>query len=892
MNLQSLIVHLISSRKRQLYLIGIITVLSQLITVVMNIANSLIWWGRIDPDLLLIGCIDSFIATSILAPLFIYLIKKSFNLDEMNHQLQKEANDRGLLEEALKKSEDKYRTLIETTDTGFVIIDQDGRVQDANPEYVRLSGHAALSEIMGRSVIEWTADYEKEKNAAAVKACFDKGYIRNFEIDYVDAKGAVTPIELNATCLEVGGKTHTLTICRDISERRKIENELQNLASIVRHSSDLINLAAGDGKMIFLNEAGCEMVGIEQEMVNEHNIMDIVPDHLIGLVKTELLPALRRGAAWEGELQYKNLKTGSIVDVYATTFIITNPVSKAALCYANVSRNITDRKRADMQLKEAEHKFRTIADLTYDWENWVGADGKLIWVSPSVLRVTGYSVSECMSMPDFPFPMIHPDYGVRTLEKMRSADKQPQNDLEFRIIRKDGAVRWVAASTNPVFTEEGQSAGHRTSIRDVTDRKLSEDAVRRSEEKYRTILESIDEGYFEQNLAGDFIFLSDSMYKIYGYPRQELMGMNYKLYTDKESGKKCLQVYRKILETGKPDKVVDFDIIRKDATRRHIESSVSLQKDSAGNPIAFRGVVRDVTDRRKADKEKRDLEERLQRAEKMEALGTLAGGVAHDLNNVLGVIVGYAELLLAEVNPVSPVTPRLTKIMSGSEKAAAIVQDLLTLARRGVPGRKVLNLNRIIYDYQHSPELEKQSSYHSGVRIKLDLDAGLLNISGSAVHLGKVIANLAANAFEAMPLGGTLTIKTANQYLDKPLYGYDAVREGDYVVLSVTDTGEGIAPADLQRIFEPFYTKKVMGRSGTGLGLAVVWGTMKDHHGYIELESKPGQGSSFTLYFPSSLEEMEHKEITYIVEDYQGKGETILVVDDVKEQREIASKIL
>ncbi len=158
----------------------------------------------------------------------------------------------------------------------------------------------------------------------------------------------------------------------------------------------------------------------------------------------------------------------------------------------------------------------------------------------------------------------------------------------------------------------------------------------------------------------------------------------------------------------------------------------------------------------------------------------------------LGIIVGYAELLLSEVDKLSPIRPRLMNIMKGSERAAAIVQDLLTMARRGVPGRKVLNLNKIILDYQNSPELEKLSSYHSAVRIKLDLESNLLNISGSSVHLGKVISNLVSNAAEAMPKGGDLTIKTTNQYLDKPVHGYDHIHEGDYVVLSVKDMGEGI----------------------------------------------------------------------------------------------------
>ena len=302
--------------------------------------------------------------------------------------------------------------------------------------------------------------------------------------------------------------------------------------------------------------------------------------------------------------------------------------------------------------------------------------------------------------------------------------------------------------------------------------------------------------------------------------------------------------------------------------------------------------VRDITDRKRAEEEKRNLEERLNRAEKMEALGILAGGVAHDLNNVLGVIVGYSELLLHKVDESSAIRPQLGEIMKGGERAAAIVQDLLTLARRGVPGRNVVNLNSIIADFQKLPESQHLSSDHSSVQIKTDLEPDLPNISGSSVHLGKTLFNLISNASEAMPNGGILTITTANQYLDKPLQGYDEVREGDYVVLSVSDTGEGIPAADLKHIFEPFYTKKVMGRSGTGLGLAVVWGTVKDLQGYINVQSKEGKGSVFTLYFPVTREEIitEHEEVS--LSEYQGKGESILIVDDVKEQRDLATEML
>ena len=203
-----------------------------------------------------------------------------------------------------------------------------------------------------------------------------------------------------------------------------------------------------------------------------------------------------------------------------------------------------------------------------------------------------------------------------------------------------------------------------------------------------------------------------------------------------------------------------------------------------------------------------------------------------------------------------------------------------------------MNLNAVVKECQKTPEFVQVLSYHSNIMVKTDLEADLLNIDGSSVHLTKSVVNLVSNAAEAMPAGGSITIKTRNQYLDKPVWGYDEVKEGDYVVLSISDTGEGIPASDLVRIFEPFYTKKVMGRSGTGLGLAVVWGTVKDHFGYINVESEEGRGTTFTLYFPVSRDEITPDQVSVSASEYMGTANPSLVVDDVREQRQLATSML
>jgi len=320
-------------------------------------------------------------------------------------------------------------------------------------------------------------------------------------------------------------------------------------------------------------------------------------------------------------------------------------------------------------------------------------------------------------------------------------------------------------------------------------------------------------------------------------------------------------------------------------TGAYVWATASVLRDSRGEIIAAIECIRDNTERKK-------LEERLTRAEKMEGLGRLAGGVAHDLNNVLGILVGYSELLVEAVSEDSLVKKYANNILQSGIRGAAIIQDLLTLARRGVTVSEVINLNRVVADYLQTPEFEKLKFYHPDVKIVTDLEGTLLNIKGSPVHLGKTLMNLLSNAAEAVSGFGEVTIRTGNRYLDMPVRGYDSIQEGDYAVMMVSDTGSGISADDLGKIFEPFYTKKVMGKSGTGLGLAVVWGTVKDHNGYIDVHSEEEKGTTFTLYFPVTREGRTEERKAVPQESYIGRGESILVVDDMPEQRELALSML
>jgi PAS domain S-box-containing protein len=419
--------------------------------------------------------------------------------------------------------------------------------------------------------------------------------------------------------------------------------------------------------------------------------------------------------------------------------------------------------------------------------------------------------------------------------------------------------------------------------------------LHRCEKKYRELVETANSIILRIDAQGHITYCNEFAQRFLGYTETELFSKNAE------------QIILPAIRANRKGFTDLVTSLRKDPDRLRVSENETQSRNGQKIWIAWTykpifneaGIFKeilcigiDITERKLADLEKKDLQAQLQRAQKMEAIGTLAGGVAHDLNNILSGIVSYPELLLMEFEENSPLRKPILTIQKSGERAAAIVQDLLTLARRGVAATEVVNLNSIISEYLLSPEHEKLQIDHPDVRIEQNLETNLLNILGSPVHLSKTVMNLVSNAAEAMLDGGKVVISTENQHEDMPKNAFDDIGKGDYVTLTVEDNGIGMAPEDIERIFEPFYTKKSMGRSGTGLGMAVVWGTVKDHRGYIDIQSEEGKGTAITLYFPVTRQELIKEVDLVSLEEIKGRGESILVVDDVKEQRLIASEML
>ena len=444
----------------------------------------------------------------------------------------------------------------------------------------------------------------------------------------------------------------------------------------------------------------------------------------------------------------------------------------------------------------------------------------------------------------------------------------------WRHIRKDGQEFDAEISISRF--EQATTGAALAIVRDITHLKQVEADLRESVEKYKILfdLESDAIALIEID-TGNMLEVNQSFVDLYGYSREEILKMkNIDFSAEPERTRQATQQRGSYIPVRYHKK--------KDGTVFPTEITATILKYQGKD--AHIAAIRDITERKR-------LEDQLQRSQRMESLGLLAGGVAHDLNNVLSGIINYPELLLMNLPKESKLRGPIEKMQQTGYRAAAIVEDLLTIARGVATNKEPLDINQIINDYLNSPECAKLRFYNPDAKIRTRLDTGLFKIKASPIHIRKVIMNLVANAAEAIEGSGTITISTMNRYLDEPLKGYNDVAVDEYVVVNISDDGSGISAEDLARIFEPFFTKKTLGRSGTGLGLSVVWNVVQEHKGYIDVKSNQ-EGTTFELYFPITREALLASPESLPFEQYKGNGEKILVVDDVESQREITCSIL
>ncbi|MBW1641418.1 MAG: PAS domain S-box protein [Deltaproteobacteria bacterium] len=799
--------------------------------------------------------------------------------------------ERKLAEEALRDSEYRYRMLTQNL-PGIVyriMMREDNHIIFFNDLLQPLTGYKAeelqFGKYCGMEPFILTEDRERVvdivRSAVEEEAAFEVHY------RFMHKNGSVKWFHENGKPVygDDGKPLYIDGLIFDVTKRKQAEEALEDSKAqkqaILDASVDAIMQLDKDMKIIWANKKAAEMINeVPGNLVGRrcHKIYYDSDEPCKGCFGVQ---TFQTGVIETGTIAHKGM--AGVDEYYWEHFAVPLKDDNGRVySIIEISRNVTDKVKAENRIKASEERFRQLSEST--WEAIAIHDhGILLRANQQFFDMFGYTSEELLNTDMF--SMIAAPESVKHIKSQ--IDSGRLGPYEVMGSKKDGTEFPIVIRVK-VMEYYGKNV-RVVAIRDISERKKAEEKIRESEKKYRSIFENIQDVYFEVNREGAIREISPSIEKHTAYNREDLIGKSiYDFFNTIEDGK---TVVNRIMKGGRAGEF-EFELMDKDGTGLQVSMNMMFVKDEKQGAVKIVGTMRDITERKNAEKEKNKLEERLIRSQKMEALGFLAGGVAHDLNNVLSGIVSYPDLLLMDISEDSPLREPILTIQESGQKASMIVQDLLTLARRGVTATEILDMNKIVSDYFRSPEHQKIVYPHNRINIQIDLKADLPHIKGSDVHLKKTVMNLISNAVEAMPDGGEIIVSTENKYVDRPIRGYDHVEEGDYVVLTIKDYGIGISPEDLKRIFEPFYTKKVMGRSGTGLGMAVVWGAVQDHKGYIDVQSLEGKGSTFELYFPITREVIDTEKPVTPIEDYKGQGESILVVDDVREQREIASNIL
>jgi PAS domain S-box-containing protein len=545
--------------------------------------------------------------------------------------------------------------------------------------------------------------------------------------------------------------------------------------------------------------------------------------------------------------------------------------------FANI-HDITDLQIAEEALRQSEARYWTVLDEMEDSYYEVDIAGNFTFFNDAVCRQLGYSREELMGMN---YRVITTPDDVENVSRTFNQiylTGQPIRAFTGKIVRKDGKTGLGEISVFPLRNDKGEIIGFRGIAHDVTERTQMIEALRQSEERYRTVLEQMEEAYFEVDLAGNYTFFNDSLCRQLGYSREELMGTNYRVYMPKDDVQRVYKAFNQVYQTGKPITGLSTERIRKDGKRIFAETSAIPLRNESGEIIGFRGVASDITERKQAEEEKRQMEQKAQLASRLACVGELASGIAHEINNPLTGVVGYSHLLLDRNDITQDIRHDLETISEGAQRVADIVKKLLTFAGQQKPEQKLTNINEII-----STTLDLQGYDLASNNIKVDFQPArdLPMTIVDPGQLQQMFLNLITNAATEMRLAhgkGKLSIKT--EHIDNTIR------------ISLKDNGPGISKENLGRIFNPFFTTREVGR-GTGLGLSVCHGIISEHKGRIWAESTLGRGTTFILELPIVTKDKQSIPLEPTVEKPKKVTKAkILVIDDEPSIRQLVSRVL
>jgi two-component system NtrC family sensor kinase len=539
-----------------------------------------------------------------------------------------------------------------------------------------------------------------------------------------------------------------------------------------------------------------------------------------------------------------------------------------------LTRLLSRQRKVEVALIESEKQYRLLQEQASE-AILIIQDGTIKFSNPRATRLLGYSKTELSSRQFVDF--VHEDDRKIAIERYLAAvdNKKTSPDYyTYRVITKKGETKW-AETTSTEVTSEGKAAVL-VFMTDVTEQKKAEESLRKSEERYRTILEDMGKGYYEVDLVGNITFVNDSICRIMGYTGEEVIGTNYRKYAyDEENAEKIFRYTNTVYQTGKPGKWFYWDYLTKSGERRHIEASIAPKLDERGVIVGFRGINNDITERRA-------MEQQVLLTNKLASIGELASGVAHELNNPLTTVIGYAQLLIESKDVPDHIKSDLDKVYQESQRAAKIVQNLLSFARRRKPEKIYFEINNLV---QKTLDLRSYELKVNNVSLYVNLKPDIPDIKADYHQIQQVILNMLINAEQSLAevrRRGKITVTTG------------AVK--DRVRISIADNGPGISQSDMDRIFDPFFTTKEPGK-GTGLGLSVCHGIVTAHGGKIYAESDEGKGTVFTIELPITVNEDSEILESYMVSNAisnrrQTAGENILIVDDEPGIRDVITRIL
>ncbi len=749
--------------------------------------------------------------------------------------------ERHQADQALRQSEEKYRALVETTNTGFLTLDAQGKVLDANPEYVRLSGHGKLEEILGHSFLKWTAPYDSERNAAELRKCVEQGFIRNLEIDYVNRKGQITPVEINATVVGKGDSARILSLCRDITVRKQAETALREnekkLRAITDSAKDAVILINDEGNISFWNPAAEAIFGYSAAEVFGKNMHQFLTPALYMPRFREAFPKWREtgeGGAVGETVELVAVRKGG--EEFPIELSLASVKLEGRWVAVGVARDITERKQAETALRKSEEQVLLLMASTAEGIFGLDMAGNFTFCNMACLRLLGYAEARDLlgknmhtlihhSHPDGT-PLREDASGIR-LGRRRGESRHADDQYYWRA---DGTCFPVEYWFYPVRRGE-ELVGSVVTFFDITERKRALE----SHTRLAMAVEQAAETIVISDSAGTILYVNPAFEKTTGYTQQEAIGQNPRIL---KSGKHSDAFYRQMWEVLTRGEVWRGHIInkKKDGTLYEENATITPVRDTTGAIINYVAIKLDVT-------HEVAIENQLRQAQKMKAVGTLAGGVAHEINNPINGIINYAQLISDELPSDSSLQEHLAKIRKEAARVALIVRNLLAFSRQDAKGRSQAHLNDII---KAALMLVQTVIRHDQITLVVEIPEDLPQMQCRSQQLEQVVVNLLTNARDA------LNEKYPGYHENKTIHVSARLFEKNgapWIRTTIEDHGTGIATNVRDRVFDPFYTTKPAGQ-GTGLGLSISYGIVKEHGGELHFETEKGHYTRFYLDLP------------------------------------------